>query len=169
MESVDVPVFILAGGLGTRMGSETTTQPKPMVTIGDKPILWHIMRKYRLHGFRRFIVCTGYKSHIVKDYFLNYAALNSDFTVDLSSGNHEVHRQHHTEDWQVTVAFTGDESQGGARISRAASRHLRPTDEHFAVTYGDVPLGTPISGRRSAATSPRTAGTPSAIIWLPAA
>lgn len=136
MEKVDVPVFILAGGLGTRMGSETSSQPKPMVTIGDKPVLWHIMRKYRMHGFHRFVVCTGYKGHVIKDYFLNYAALNSDFTVDLSSGSYEVHRQHHIEDWKVTVAFTGDESQGGARISRAASRHLGDA-EHFAVTYGD--------------------------------
>ena len=133
----NTPIFILAGGLGTRMGSDTHAQPKPMVTIGDKPVLWHIMRKYRMHGFHRFVVCAGYKAHVIKDYFLNYAALNSDFTVDLSSGSWEVHRQHHTEDWKVTVAYTGDDTQGGGRISRATSRHLLLEDEHFGVTYGD--------------------------------
>lgn len=136
LNTENVPVFILAGGLGTRMGSETVAQPKPMVTIGDKPVIWHIMRKYRSHGFRKFIVCAGYKAEVIKDYFLNYSALNSDFTVDLGNGGLEIHAQNHDDDWEVTVADTGLDVEGGARIARAAERYLGLA-EHFAVTYGD--------------------------------
>ena len=81
-----MPVFILAGGFGTRLKEHTTVLPKPMIEIGDHPILWHIMRSYSCYGFRRFVICTGYKSEIIKDYFLNYRALGSDFTASLSSG-----------------------------------------------------------------------------------
>jgi len=132
----DVPVFVLCGGLGTRLREETDVRPKPMVTIGNRPILWHIMRKYSKHGFNHFILCLGYKAEVVKSYFLNYASLNSDFTVDLMTNNTAVHSIDHNEDWKVTLAYTGESSMTGARISRAAQKYLGDA-EHFAVTYGD--------------------------------
>ena len=87
----DVPVFVLCGGLGTRLREETEVRPKPMVPVGNRPILWHIMRTYSHHGFRRFILCLGYKAEVIKSYFLNYASMNSDFTVGLKSNNVTVH------------------------------------------------------------------------------
>lgn len=136
MKPNDVPVFVLAGGLGTRLKEHTEFRPKPMVDVGDKPILWHIMRLYRAHGFRRFIICAGFKSEVIKNYLLNYDALNSDFTVQL--GKHEIkrHGSHAAEDWEVTVAYTGEKTMTGGRIARAVERHLGGA-EHFAVTYGD--------------------------------
>ena len=82
----DIPVFLLCGGLGTRLREQTDLRPKPMIEVGGKPILWHIMRSYAHHGFRRFVLCLGYKSEVVKQYFLNYASMNSDFSVSLSDG-----------------------------------------------------------------------------------
>lgn len=132
----DIPVFILAGGLGTRLKEHTTFRPKPMVEIGGKPILWHIMQTYGACGFRRFVVCAGFKAEVIKEYFLNYHAMNSDFTVGLSSNSVEFHGVHHDDDWEVTVAFTGETTMTGGRIGRATSRYLGEA-EHFAVTYGD--------------------------------
>lgn len=132
----NVPVFILCGGLGTRLREETTVRPKPMVPIGNHPILWHIMRKYALHGFRRFILCLGYKAEIIKSYFLNYAAMNSDFTVQLKTNDLMVHSIDHEEDWEVTLADTGALTMTGGRVARAADRYLKDA-EQFAVTYGD--------------------------------
>ena len=135
-QTADTPVFVLCGGLGTRLREETELKPKPMIPIGGRPILWHIMRSYAYHGFKRFILCTGYKSEVIKDYFLNYAARNSDFTVALKTNDVEVHSIDHEDDWQVTVAYTGEQTMTGARVARAAARYLDGA-EHFAVTYGD--------------------------------
>lgn len=131
-----VPIFILCGGLGTRLSEETGLRPKPMVEIGGKPILWHIMRSYAAHGFTRFVLCCGYKAEVIKDYFLNYHALNSDFTVRLQSNEVTFHGRDHDDDWDVTLAFTGDLTMTGARVARAAQRYFGDA-EHFAVTYGD--------------------------------
>lgn len=132
----DVPVFVLCGGLGTRFREETEMCPKPMITIGNRPILWHIMRKYAQHGFKRFVLCLGYKSEVIKSYFLNYASMNSDFTVDLMTNAATVHSVDHDQDWTVTLAYTGELAMTGARVARAAQRYLGDAG-HFAVTYGD--------------------------------
>jgi glucose-1-phosphate cytidylyltransferase len=132
----DVPVFVLCGGLGTRLREETEMRPKPMVPVGNRPILWHIMRLYARRGFRRFILCLGYKAEVIKSYFLNYSQLNSDFTVELKTNSLAVHSIGHDEDWRVTLADTGELSMTGARVARAAARYLGDA-RHFAVTYGD--------------------------------
>ena len=132
----NVPVFVLCGGLGTRLREETQVRPKPMVPIGERPMLWHIMRTYAHHGFKHFVLCLGYKSEVIKEYFLNYASLNSDFTVELMTNNVQVHSIDHDEDWHVTLAYTGQNAMTGARVARAAARYLGD-QSHFAVTYGD--------------------------------
>lgn len=132
----NVPVFVLCGGLGTRLREETELRPKPMVPIGSRPILWHVMRWYARHGFRRFVLCLGYRADVVKSYFLNYASLNSDFTVELKTNNLTVHSIDHEQDWVVTLADTGELTMTGARVHRAASKYLGSAS-HFAVTYGD--------------------------------
>ena len=132
----DVPVFVLCGGLGTRLREETELRPKPMVPIGGRPILWHIMRTYAHWGFRRFVLCLGYKAEVVKSYFLNYTSLSSDFTVELMTNKVTVHSIDHDQDWQVTLADTGELTMTGARVARAAARYLGNA-QHFAVTYGD--------------------------------
>lgn len=137
VQPADVPVFVLCGGLGTRFREQTEFRPKPMIPIGRYPIVWHIMQTYARHGFKKFVLCTGYKSESIKDYFLNYAAMNSDFTVDLA-GNDEltVHSVDHDQDWSVTVAYTGELTMTGGRIAIATGKYLGGA-EHFAVTYGD--------------------------------
>jgi glucose-1-phosphate cytidylyltransferase len=132
----NVPVFVLCGGLGTRLREETEVRPKPMITIGNRPILWHIMRTYSHHGFRRFILCLGYKAEVIKSYFLNYASMNSDFTVGLRTNKLAIHSIDHDQDWEVTLADTGELTMTGARIARAAAKYLGNAT-HFAVTYGD--------------------------------
>jgi glucose-1-phosphate cytidylyltransferase len=107
-----------------------------MVPIGNRPILWHIMRIYSRHGFKKFILCLGYKAEVIKAFFLNYASLNSDFTVDLKSNNLTVHSVDHDQDWTVTLADTGELTMTGARVARAAAKYLGDA-AHFAVTYGD--------------------------------
>ncbi len=141
----EVPVFLLCGGLGTRLKEETEHRPKPMVPIGNHPILWHIMQSYSHHGFRKFILCLGYKAEVIKDYFLNYSALNSDFTVDLKKNAVSVHSVDHDQDWEVTLAFTGDRSMTGSRIWQAATKYLGSA-ECFAVTYGDGVTDADLSG-----------------------
>jgi glucose-1-phosphate cytidylyltransferase len=136
MMKEEIPVFILCGGLGTRLKEETEYRPKPMVPIGNHPILWHIMRYYRHFGFRKFILCAGFKSYVIKEYFLNYSSHNSDFTIDLKTNRLLVHSVDHDEDWEVTVADTGELTMTGARIARAAEKYLGNAT-HFAVTYGD--------------------------------
>lgn len=132
----DTPVFILCGGLGTRLKEETEFRPKPMVPIGNQPILWHIMHYYSRHGFRKFILCLGFKAEIIKSYFINYTPMNSDFTVDLKNHKTTFHAVYHEEDWEVTLAYTGDEAMTGARLAIAAEKYLGNV-EHAAVTYGD--------------------------------
>lgn len=130
------PVFILCGGLGTRLREETEVKPKPMVLVGHRPILWHIMRSYACHGFRKFVLCVGYKSELIKAYFLNYSSMHSDFTVNLATNRVDVHSVDHDQDWEVTLAYTGETAMTGARVARAAAKYLNDA-ENFAVTYGD--------------------------------
>jgi len=136
LDPSSVPVFVLCGGLGTRFREQTEFRPKPMIEIGGKPILWHIMHVYARHGFKRFVLCLGYKAEMIKEYFLHYASLNSDFTVELATNALTTHSVGHSDDWEVTLADTGADAMTGARIARAAGRYLGDA-EHFAVTYGD--------------------------------
>ncbi|SEN50815.1 glucose-1-phosphate cytidylyltransferase [Loktanella fryxellensis] len=124
---------ILAGGYGTRISEETGVVPKPLIEIGGRPILWHIMKIYASHGISDFVVCCGYKGSLIKDYFLNYAHRNSDFTIDLSTNSIEVARPA-SEPWRVTLVDTGLQSMTGGRIKRIAP-HIG--DATFCLTYGD--------------------------------
>jgi glucose-1-phosphate cytidylyltransferase len=127
-------VVILAGGLGTRLREETETKPKPMVEIGGRPILWHIMKHYAHYGFRDFVICLGYKGDIIRDYFVNYRLRNSDFTVTLGSREVEVHEAVTEYGWKVTLAESGDKTQTGGRVKRVGKYLDSGT---FLVTYGD--------------------------------
>lgn len=126
-------VVILAGGLGTRLSEETELKPKPMVEIGGRPILWHIMKTYSHFGFNDFVILTGYKSHIIKDYFLNYYTRYSDITVDMSNNAVEIHKQRN-EPWKVTMLYTGQDTMTGGRIKKAKDYI---GNERFMLTYGD--------------------------------
>ena len=111
-------VVILCGGLGTRLREETEYKPKPMVEIGGRPILWHIMKIYSTYGFNDFILCLGYKQHIIREYFLNYEYMNNDFTINLSSRKKAAYHSTHNEDWSVTLVDTGFETKKGTRIKK---------------------------------------------------
>lgn len=126
-------VVILAGGLGTRLSEETELKPKPMVEIGGRPILWHIMKIYSYYGFNDFIILTGYKSHIIKDYFINYYTRYSDITIDMANNALEIH-QHRNEPWKVTMLYTGQDTMTGGRIKKA-KEYIG--NEPFMLTYGD--------------------------------
>ncbi|MBR3654832.1 MAG: glucose-1-phosphate cytidylyltransferase [Elusimicrobia bacterium] len=126
-------VVILAGGFGTRLSEETTLIPKPLVEIGGKPILWHIMKIYSYYGFNDFIILTGYKSHLIKDYFINYYNRYSDITIDMSTNSVEIHKTY-TEPWKVTVLYTGQNTMTGSRIKKAQEYIGK---EQFLLTYGD--------------------------------
>jgi glucose-1-phosphate cytidylyltransferase len=127
---------LLAGGLGTRMREETEFRPKPMVEVGGKPVLWHIMKIFATYGVTDFVVCTGYKGDVIKDYFLDYEARNNDFTITLGRSQEIVfHDQHLESDWRVTVADTGATAQTASRVA-AIRRYVEDTDR-FIVTYGD--------------------------------
>jgi len=126
-------VVILAGGLGTRLSEETNLIPKPMVEIGGRPILWHIMKVYSYWGFNEFVILTGYKSHIIKEYFINYYFRYSDITVDMTQNSVEIHN-HRTEPWKVTMLYTGADTMTGGRLLRAKN-FLE--NERFLLTYGD--------------------------------
>jgi glucose-1-phosphate cytidylyltransferase len=126
-------VVILAGGLGTRLSEETASKPKPMVEVGERPILWHIMKLYSHYGFNDFVICLGYKGYIIKEYFSNYFLHMSDVTFDMSGNTMEVHRKA-VEPWRVTLVDTGADTQTGGRIKRVAE-HVG--GETFMVTYGD--------------------------------
>jgi len=126
-------VVILAGGLGTRLQEETHVRPKPMVEIGEHPILWHVMKSYAHFGMNEFIVCAGYKGDVIKDYFANYALYNSSVTFDIAKGTVDVH-ENEAEDWRVTVVNTGDKTMTGGRIKRIR-RFLK--GDAFCMTYGD--------------------------------
>ena len=125
---------ILAGGLGTRLSEETSTRPKPMVEVGGKPILWHIMKMYSHHGIHDFVICCGYKGYIIKEYFANYFLHMSDVTFDLHANCMQVH-QKRAEPWKITLVDTGDESMTGGRLGRVAD-HVKD-EESFCFTYGD--------------------------------
>ena len=125
---------ILAGGLGTRISEETTLRPKPMVEIGGKPILWHIMKIYAAHGINEFVICLGYKGYMIKEYFANYYCHMSDITFDFSN-NSEIIHSNNAEKWKVTLVDTGDESMTGGRVKRIYD-YIK-NDEFFCLTYGD--------------------------------
>src|SRR5689334_20518118 len=125
---------LLAGGLGTRISEESHLRPKPMIEIGGKPILWHVMKIYAAHGITDFVVCLGYRGYMIKEYFANARLHESDVTVDLASGEVTYHRSA-PEPWKVTLVETGAETQTGGRIRRVGEYLNR--DEPFCLTYGD--------------------------------
>jgi len=126
-------VVLLAGGYGTRLSEETELRPKPMVEIGGHPILWHIMKTYSYWGFNEFVILTGYKSHVIKDYFINYYTRYSDVTIDMASNSVELHNIRN-EPWKVTMLYTGPDTMTGGRLLRAKDFLGK---ERFMLTYGD--------------------------------
>lgn len=126
-------VVLLAGGFGTRISEESHLKPKPMIEIGEKPILWHIMKLYSYYGYNDFVICAGYKQHIIKEYFANYYLHNADITFDLSQNSMQVHTPH-AEPWKITVVDTGLNTMTGGRIRRIKDFI---GDEEFLLTYGD--------------------------------
>jgi glucose-1-phosphate cytidylyltransferase len=125
---------ILAGGLGTRISEETNVKPKPMIDIGGKPILWHIMKLYSAHGINDFVICCGYKGYVIKEYFANYFLHMSDVTFDMANNHMQVHQQH-VEPWKVTLVDTGDDTLTGGRLKRVA-QYIKD-ERAFCFTYGD--------------------------------
>jgi len=123
---------ILAGGLGTRLSEETVIKPKPMVEVGEKPILWHIMKFYAFYGISDFVICLGYKGYLIKEWFANYLIHNSDVTFELKSGKMDIHGAS-VDDWSVTLVDTGDKTQTGGRIKKIQ----KYIDDTFMLTYGD--------------------------------
>ena len=134
---------ILAGGLGTRISEETSARPKPMIEIGGKPILWHIMKTYSHHGINDFVICCGYKGYVIKEYFANYFLHMSDVTFDMSKNSMEVH-QRSAEPWKVTLVDTGEETMTGGRLKRVADYVKDETV--FCLTYGDGVSNVSITG-----------------------
>ncbi len=127
-------VVLLAGGFGTRFSEETEYKPKPMIEIGGMPILWHIMKGYSHYGFNEFVICAGYKQHVIKEWFADYFLHTSDITFDFTEGNRMIVHNMHTEPWKVTVVDTGLNTMTGGRIKRVASYI---GEEPFLMTYGD--------------------------------
>jgi glucose-1-phosphate cytidylyltransferase len=127
-------VVILAGGLGTRFSEETQLRPKPMIEIGGRPILWHIMKIYSAHGLNDFVICAGYRGYMIKEYFANYRLHRSDITIDIGAGSIAYHSSD-AEPWRVTIVDTGDITMTGGRIKRV--RQFLDPDEPFCLTYGD--------------------------------
>lgn len=134
MEVRELKAVILAGGLGTRISEETSLKPKPMVEIGGKPILWHIMKIYSFYGINDFIVCCGYKGYVIKEYFANYFLHMSDVTFDMEHNKMEVHQQN-AEPWKVTLVDTGENTMTGGRLKRI--KDYVKDEEAFCLTYGD--------------------------------
>lgn len=135
MDDKQMKVVILCGGLGTRMKEETEFRPKPMVNIGNKPILWHIMKIYSSYGFKEFILCLGYKGEMIKEYFYNYEILNNDFTIELGEHkNIEIHGLHDETGWKITLVDTGQHSLKGARLKKI-EKYI--DSDIFMSTYGD--------------------------------
>ena len=130
-----IPVMILCGGMGTRLREETEVRPKPMVEIGGRPMLWHIMKLYSSYGFKEFVLCLGYKGHVIKEYFLNYKTYSTDLTMQLGRPESiQYHNSHAEEDWHVTLVETGQTAQTGSRVARGG-RYIK--GETFCLTYGD--------------------------------
>jgi len=127
-----VKAVILAGGLGTRISEESALRPKPMIEIGGKPILWHIMKMYSSHGINDFVICCGYKGYVIKEYFANYFLHMSDVTIDMNNNSIEVHHKK-AEPWRVTLVDTGETTQTGGRLRRVCDY----IDDDFCMTYGD--------------------------------
>jgi glucose-1-phosphate cytidylyltransferase len=142
-QGVAMKAVLLAGGLGTRLAEETDRRPKPMIEIGGRPILWHIMKLYAHHGVDDFIVCAGYKAYVIKEYFVNYFMHNSDMTVDLGQNTVSFHRSN-AEPWRVTIVDTGEATLTGGRLKRVR-HHLTP-GEPFCLTYGDGVADIDIAG-----------------------
>jgi glucose-1-phosphate cytidylyltransferase len=132
--SLDMKVVILAGGLGTRFSEETHSKPKPMIEIGEKPILWHIMKIYSYYGYNDFIICLGYKSNLIIEYFSHYLFNHSHVTFDFTDSNRAVIHQHFAEPWKITLVDTGKDTMTGGRVKRIAPYI---GDETFMLTYGD--------------------------------
>lgn len=139
-------LVILAGGLGTRISEETHLRPKPMIEIGGRPVIWHIMKMYSQHGIDDFVICCGYKGYVIKEYFANYALHMSSVTFDMTAGTMEVHEQR-AEPWRVTLVDTGDTTMTGGRLRRV--RDYLPDDEPFAFTYGDGVSDVDITAERA--------------------
>lgn len=133
-DECEMKAVILAGGLGTRISEETHLKPKPMIEIGGKPILWHIMKIYSAHGVNDFVICCGYRGYVIKEYFANYFLHNSDVTFCMASNTMEVHRRH-AEPWRVTVVDTGEHTMTGGRLKRVAE--YIESEDAFCFTYGD--------------------------------
>ena len=127
-------VVILCGGFGTRLREETEYRPKPMVEIGGRPILWHIMKTFAKYGHKEFVLCLGYKSEVIKNYFLNFEQINSDFSIELKTGKVEMHRRHEDHDWRITMVDTGANTMTGGRVKRIESFI---DGDVFMLTYGD--------------------------------
>jgi glucose-1-phosphate cytidylyltransferase len=140
---------ILAGGLGTRIAEESDTKPKPMVEVGGRPLLWHIMKIYAHHGIKDFVICLGYKGYVIKEFFFNYYRHMSDMRIDLRTGEHQILNSQ-SEDWRITLVDTGAETMTGGRLKRAA-KYL--DGETFCLTYGDgladVDIGAEVAAHRS--------------------
>lgn len=134
MDNSKIPVVILCGGTGTRLREETEFKPKPLVAIGGMPILWHIMKHYGGYGFKRFVLCLGYKGHLIKEFFLNYPWMANDLTLHLKKHKQTIHPSHPVEDWEITFAETGQTTPTGGRVSKIAKYIDVDT---FCVTYGD--------------------------------
>lgn len=152
---------ILAGGLGTRISEESHLKPKPMIEIGGKPIIWHILKIYSAHGINDFIICLGYKGYVIKEYFANYFLHTSDVTFDMVNNRMEVHEQH-AEPWRVTLVDTGESTQTGGRLKRV-SRFL-DRNEPFCFTYGDGLADIDISAAIAFHTLNKATATISAVI-----
>ena len=133
-EGESMKVVLLAGGLGTRLSEETEYKPKPMIEIGGMPILWHIMKEYSHYGYNDFIICAGYKQHVIKEWFADYFFYTSDITFDFTKGNKVIVHDQHSEPWKVTVVDTGLKTMTGGRIKRI-QKYIG--DESFMMTYGD--------------------------------
>jgi glucose-1-phosphate cytidylyltransferase len=133
MNPSEIPVVILAGGRGTRLMEETTVIPKPMVTVGGKPILWHIMKCYSAFGFRRFVICLGYKGHIIKEYFLDLLKHTASLKINAASGQSE-YLADSVDDWEISLIETGENSLTGTRLQKVGDQIDAP---HFCLTYGD--------------------------------
>lgn len=132
--SENIKVVILCGGMGTRLREETEYRPKPMIEIGGKPILWHIMKNYSHYGFKDFVLCLGYKGEMIKEYFYNYEILNNDFTIELGKHKVQLHNSHDEFGWKITMIDTGEKALKGARLKRI-EKYI--DSDTFMVTYGD--------------------------------